>query len=93
MGKSYFYAFWTPYKKAYPDEKTKGWTVFKCPVELASKNALGGAGRNSVEKASKYGYLNIPLTKIGNDLKMSKEKSMELNDGGFIWFPKMFMRE
>lgn len=74
--------------KAYPDEKTKGWTVFKCPVELASKNALGGAGRNSVEKASKYGYLNIPLTKIGNDLKMSKEKSMELNDGGFIWFPK-----
>jgi hypothetical protein len=74
--------------KEYPDEKTKGWTVFKTPVELASKNSLGGAGRNSVEEARKYGYLNISLTKIGSDLKSSKEQSMESNDSGFIWFPK-----
>lgn len=73
----------------YPDtfnKKTKGWVIFKSPVDMASRNSI--ARRKKVKNPPKNKrMLDIPLKQIRGDVNLIKQDKNVIKQGGLAWCP------
>ena len=77
-------------REQYPDasfnKKTKGWIIFKSPVDMASRNSI--ARRKKVKNPPKNKrMLDIPLKQLGNDVNLIKQDKSVIKQGGLAWCP------